>query len=188
MRLRPAVLAMLVLLLSSTPAQAGHHPATMTITAGPSGTIDTGNAEFRFSASKPDTDPVCRLTGPGQGGTFAACATSTKQTYSGLANGSYAFSVRDGRFSSAPVASRSFTVAEPDTTITRARAERPRRDAVTSRSPAGRRRRSSAGSTAATFAAALAVHDDRVTDEGPHTFEVRAVDTAAHLIRRATAR
>ena len=147
----------------------------MKITAGPSGTIDTGDAEFRFSASKPDVDPVCRLTGPGQGGTFAACATSTRQTYSGLADGSYTFSVRDGRFSSAPVASRSFTVAKPDTTIT-AGPSGPTNDATPAFSFSG----TSASAfqcrvDGATFATCSSPFTAAALTDGPHTFEVRAL-------------
>ena len=91
--------------------------ATMTITSGPTGTVNTGDVQFNFSSNDPSVEPVCRLTGPGQPGTFAPCYKSNTQPYTGLANGAYTFSVRDGAFASAPVASRSFTVALLDTTI-----------------------------------------------------------------------
>ena len=93
---------------------------TVTITSGPTGTINTSSASFAFTSTEPGVSYQCRLTGPGQPGTFAACAQPGTQSYSGLGNGSYTFSVRalDGVFTDPPTASRAFTVEQLDTTIT----------------------------------------------------------------------
>ncbi|MDA0164689.1 Ig-like domain-containing protein [Solirubrobacter ginsenosidimutans] len=94
-------------------------PATYTITSGPNGTtITTDSVQFDFSSTDPSADPVCQLTGPGQSAGFVTCYKSNAALYTGLGNGSYTFSVRDSAFPSGPVASRLFTVAALDTTIT----------------------------------------------------------------------
>jgi hypothetical protein len=94
---------------------------TMTINSGPTGTINVRNASFTFSTPEPGVTVQCRLTGPGQPGTFSTCSSATAQSYASLADGSYTFSVRalDGVFTDPPTASRSFVVdATFDTTIT----------------------------------------------------------------------
>ncbi len=106
-------------------------PATRTFTvdtAAPDTTIDAGppavanqrSVSLGFSASKPGSTFECRLTGPGQTGTFAACTSPA--SYANLADGSYVFDVRasDPASHADPTpASRAFTVdtAAPDTTI-----------------------------------------------------------------------
>ena len=82
-----------------------------TINSGPTGTITVNSASFGFSSETGATFQ-CKLDGPGAiTGTYAAC-TSPK-AYSGLANGSYTFSVRAtdtaGNVDPTP-ATRAFTV------------------------------------------------------------------------------
>ncbi|MGH3023447.1 MAG: HYR domain-containing protein [Gaiellaceae bacterium] len=50
-------------------------------------------AEFTFSA-EPGTTVACRLEGPSGTGTFTPCASASGQTYSGLADGAYLFTVQ----------------------------------------------------------------------------------------------
>jgi len=152
--------------------------ATMTITSGPSGTVDSGDVEFRFSSSEPGVDPVCQLTGPGQTGGFVACYKTNAQPYGGLANGDYTFSVRDGAFPSAPVASRSFTVAALDTTITGGPGG-PTNDNTPTFTFAG----TSAAAfecrvDTAAFAPCTSPFTPPALAEGDHTFEVRALSAA----------
>jgi hypothetical protein len=49
--------------------------------------------QFTFSAD-PDSTLDCRLEGPGQTAGFEPCETSTEQSYSGLEDGSYLFTLR----------------------------------------------------------------------------------------------
>ena len=63
-------------------------PPETTISAGPSGTITTGNASFSFSSSEPGSSFQCRL----DGGSWALC--SSPKAYSGLADGDHTFEVR----------------------------------------------------------------------------------------------
>jgi hypothetical protein len=55
-------------------------------------TNQTG-VEFTFSADSESTLD-CRLEGPGQGGVFEECDSSTEQTYSSLSDGTYLFTLR----------------------------------------------------------------------------------------------
>jgi hypothetical protein len=48
---------------------------------------------FTFSAD-PDSTLDCRLEGPGQGGVFEECDSSTEQSYSSLSDGRYLFTLR----------------------------------------------------------------------------------------------
>jgi hypothetical protein len=95
-----------------TPPPAEEPPADTTppdtsILSGPSGTTTATGAEFAFTATEAGSSFECRL----DGGSFAAC-TSPK-SYSGLAVGSHAFSVRAkdaaGNVDATP-ATRSWTV------------------------------------------------------------------------------
>ena len=52
----------------------------------------------RLQLERPGADPVCQLTGPGQPGGYVTCYKSNAQPYSGLANGTFTFSVRDSAF------------------------------------------------------------------------------------------
>ncbi len=96
--------------------------ATVTITDGPSGTVTSGDVQFGFNANEPGTTVQCQLTGPGQSGGFATCYKSNAQPYSGLADGTYTFSVRavTSSFPNPAPTTQTFTVdtTPPDTTIT----------------------------------------------------------------------
>ena len=96
--------------------------ATVTINDGPSGTITTGDVLFDFQANEPGATVQCQLTGPGQTGGFATCYKSNAQPYSGLADGTYTFSVRavTSSFPNPAPTTQTFTVdtTPPDTTIT----------------------------------------------------------------------
>jgi hypothetical protein len=62
-------------------------PPETTIEAGPSGSVNTADATFSFSASEPATFE-CAL----DGAVYAAC--SSPQAYTGLTDGAHAFQVR----------------------------------------------------------------------------------------------
>jgi hypothetical protein len=87
-------------------------PPQTTIDSGPSGTTTNDSPSFAFSSDKPGSTFRCRLDGPGAAtGSYAPC--SSAQSYSGLAQGSYTFSVyatdAAGNDDATP-ATRSFTV------------------------------------------------------------------------------
>ncbi len=91
-----------------------------TIDSGPTGPTGGNAPSFGFSASETSTFE-CKLDGPGATvGTFVGC--TTPRAFTGLADGTYTFSVRAtdtaGNLDATP-ATRSFTVdtAAPDTTI-----------------------------------------------------------------------
>jgi hypothetical protein len=68
-------------------------PPTTTIDSGPSGLTNNANPSFTFHANEAGSTYQCKRDGPGGTvGVFAAC-TSPK-AYTGLADGSYTFSVR----------------------------------------------------------------------------------------------
>jgi hypothetical protein len=82
-----------------------------TINSGPTGTINVNSASFGFTSETGATFQ-CKLDGPGATtGTYGSCASP--KAYSGLANGSYTFSVRAtdtaGNVDASP-ATRAFTV------------------------------------------------------------------------------
>ncbi len=89
-----------------------------TITEGPSGTITTSAATFRFTSSIPGSSFECRM----DGGAWATCASP--KTYTGLIDGDHVFEVRakfNGVADQTP-ASRAFfvdaDVTQPDVTVT----------------------------------------------------------------------
>jgi FG-GAP-like repeat/Bacterial Ig-like domain len=85
-------------------------PPPVAITSGPSGITDDDAPSFAFDAGEPGATLECRLDGPaGTMDGFAGC-TSPK-AYSGLADGSYSFSVRaTDPVGNTAAATRSFTV------------------------------------------------------------------------------
>ena len=153
--------------------------ATMTINGGPTGTISTDSVQFDFSSSEPGVNPVCQLTGPGQAGGYTACYKSNAQPYSGLANGAYTFSVRDGAFPSSTPATRAFTVAALDTTITAFPPE-PTNDTTPTFSFTGVNGASSfqCRVDTAAFATCVSPFTTAALAAGTHTFEVRALSAA----------
>ena len=109
-----AVLACGILLVVVPYASA--EPTPPTITTSPVGTSTSGSVAFGFSATDVTTTQFrCTLTGPTSSGPEPC--TSPK-SYSGLADGSYTFSVQAGDATDAfsTAATESFTVAAPDTT------------------------------------------------------------------------
>jgi hypothetical protein len=149
--------------------------ATMTITGGPSGTVPSGDVEFTFNASEPGVAPLCQLTGPGQPGGYVACYKVNAQPYSGLANGAYTFSVRDGAFPGSTPATRTFTVAGPDTTITGGPSG-PTNDTTPQFTFTGANASSfQCRVDSATFATCTSPHTTAALAPGAHTFEVRAL-------------
>jgi hypothetical protein len=153
--------------------------ATMTITTGPSGTVDSGDVQFNFSSNEPGVAPVCQLAGPGQTLGYVPCYKSNAQPYGGLANGTYTFSVRDGAFPASTPATRTFTVAALDTLITTG-ADGPTNDTTPTYS--------FTGTLAASFqcrfdtgpfaACASPFTPTTALGQGAHTFEVRALNAA----------
>ncbi|HEX8648440.1 MAG TPA: heparin lyase I family protein, partial [Thermoleophilaceae bacterium] len=84
------------------------------IDSGPTGTITTSSATFGFSSPDGTATIECKLDGPGTTqGTYATCP-GTSKSYTGLANGTYTFSVqaRDPATNVDPSpATRTFTVS-----------------------------------------------------------------------------
>jgi hypothetical protein len=93
---------------AASPPPGDTTPPDTTIDSGPSGTVNSGSANFTFSSTEPGSAFECSL----DGGAFGAC-TSPKG-YTGLADGSHTFSVRatDATGNTDPTpASRTWTVA-----------------------------------------------------------------------------
>ncbi len=94
-------------------------PPETSIDSGPSGTVDTDSATFKFSANESVYTFQCRLDSTSEGD-WRDC--SSPKTYTGLSNGSHTFQVRaiDNAFNfeDSP-ASRTWTIDRPppDTTI-----------------------------------------------------------------------
>jgi hypothetical protein len=152
-------------------------PATYTITGGPTGTISADSAQIDFSTSDPSATPECRLAGPGQPGTYGPCYKSNAALYTNLANGAFTFSVRDADFPSSTPATRSFTVAALDSTITGWPPE-PTNDTTPTFTFTGAN-----GAVTfqcrvdgAAFASCSSPFTTPAQAPGPHTFEVRALN------------
>lgn len=151
-----------------------------TITAGPSSPSNSANASFSFSASEGGGSFQCSL----DGGAFTGC-TSPK-TYTGLAAGPHTFRVRAidaaGNLDASP-ATHGWTIdlAAPETTIDTAPAS-----LTSSTSATFTFSSSESGSTfecsldAGAFGACTSPHSYGALAEGPHTFRVRASDTAGN--------
>jgi hypothetical protein len=87
-------------------------PSPPTVQSGPSGVTSDGSPSFTFAPSDGGATVECSLTGPGQTGVFAPCASPA--SFSGLAPGDYVFTVRArDAAGNTTTSSRSFTVAVP---------------------------------------------------------------------------
>jgi hypothetical protein len=152
-------------------------PATYTITGGPTGTISSDAAQIDFSSSDPSATPACQLTGPGQAGGYGPCYKSNAALYTNLPNGAFTFSVRDADFPSSTPATRSFTVAALDSTITDG-PNGPTNDTTPTFAFTGAN--GAVGFQCrvdgATFAACTTPATTLTLTEGAHTFEVRALN------------
>jgi hypothetical protein len=153
--------------------------ATYTITGGPSGTISSDSAQLDFSSSDPSATPECQLTGPGQTGGYAACYKSNAALYTNLANGTFTFSVRDSAFPSSTPATRTFTVAALDTTITGGPSG-PTNDTTPTFTFTGVNGAVSfqCRVDGATFATCASPFTTAALGQGAHTFEVRALSAS----------
>ncbi len=92
-------------------------PPNTTITAGPSGSVNSSSASFSFTSNEPGSTFECRI----DGGSYSSC--TSPQMYTGLADGMHTFDVHaiDAATNvAATPASRTWTVdtVAPDTTIT----------------------------------------------------------------------
>jgi parallel beta-helix repeat protein len=99
-----------IVFCSANPPPDDATPPETTIDSGPSGTITSTTATFAFSSSETNSHFECKLE-PVESA-FSSCVSP--KSYSGLANGSYTFSVRAidaaGNTDTSP-ATRSFTVS-----------------------------------------------------------------------------
>ena len=151
------------------------------ITAGPSGTVNSSSASFAFSATQAGSSFECKL----DSGSYAAC-TSPK-VYLGLSNGSHTFSVRAkdtrGNVDATP-ATRTWTVdtSAPGTSITSGPT-----GSVNSTSASFGFSATEAGSSfeckldAGAWAACTSPKAYSSLANGSHTFSVRAKDAAGNV-------
>jgi hypothetical protein len=77
----------------SVVVQQGPTPDPPTLTDHVPSLTNKTSAHFEFSADS-GADLECRLTGPGATDTFAPCATDSSQSFTGLQEGSYGFTVQ----------------------------------------------------------------------------------------------
>jgi hypothetical protein len=73
--------------------QVGPSPPSPTLASDVTAVTNKTSVNLTFSAG-PDLTLDCRLQGPGQTGEFEPCQSSTAQSYSGLEDGSYLFTLR----------------------------------------------------------------------------------------------
>jgi len=151
-----------------------------TITAGPSGTVNSSSASFSFTSTETGSTFTCSL----DGAVFSACGSP--QSYSGLANGSHTLQVRAtdaaGNIDATP-ASRIWTIdtLAPDTTITAGPS-----GSVTSTSASFSFTATETGSAFAcsldnaAFSACSSPQNYTSLSNGSHTFQVRATDAVGN--------
>jgi len=155
-------------------------PVDTTITAGPSGSVNSTSASFSFTATVTGSTFACSL----DGSAFSAC-TSPK-AYSGLTNGSHTFQVRatnPSGFTDPTPASRTWTMdtVAPDTTITVGPS-----GSVNSTSASFSFTSTEAGSTFAcsidggAFSSCTSPKAYSGLTGGSHTFQVRATDAVGN--------
>jgi hypothetical protein len=160
---------------------------TTTIDSGPGSTAD-GTADFAFSSNEAGSTFECKLDGPGATtGTFDSC--TSPQSYPGLADGSYTFSVRATDTSNntdASPATQAFTVdnTAPDTTIDTGPGSTTdgTADFTFSSNEAGtfECKLDGPGATTGTFATCTSPKSYPSLADGNYTFSVRAKDTAGN--------
>jgi len=151
-----------------------------TITAGPSGTVNSSSASFSFTATETGSTFTCSL----DGAAFSAC--SSPINYTGLSSATHTFQVRAtdsaGNIDATP-ASRSWTVdtLAPDTTITAGPS-----GSVNSTSASFSFTATESGSTfacsldGAAFSTCSSPKNYTSLANGSHTFQVRATDTVGN--------
>ena len=165
-------------------------PATRTFTVDTTapdttlGTVTTGaSSSFAFS-SEPGATFECKLDRPSGAGTFAAC--TSPQTYTGLTDGSYTFTVRAkdaaGNVDQTP-ATRSFTVdtTAPETTIDSATTGASSSFSFTSEPGATFECKLDGPSGAGTYATCTSPQTYTGLTDGAYTFSVRARDAAGNI-------
>ena len=161
---------------------------TATIDSGPSGSVTTTAVTFEFSSADADVRTLqCRLRGT----PFAPCGSP--QSYAGLADGRYVFNVRAidraGNVQR-PAAGRVFTVdvTPPTSTIDSGPAPGTtigsRDTSFGFSSPDPDLLRFDCRVDAGPFSSCSSPVDLTGLADGPHTFRVRAVDTARNLAGR----
>jgi hypothetical protein len=165
------------------PPPQGTTPPETTIDSGPSGTVSTSSADFRFSASEDGSTFECSL----DGSAFEHC--SSPQSYTDLSEGSHTLEVKatDQASNTDPTpASRIWTVdtTSPETTIDSGPADGA---TLSSGDASFTFSASEAGSTfecgldGAAFASCTSPKDYTGLSESLHTFEVRATDGAGNV-------
>jgi hypothetical protein len=154
-------------------------PPNTTITSGPSGPFNSTSAAFTYTSSEVGSTFQCSL----DGAAFGTCPPS----YTGLSQGSHSFRVRaiDAAGTIDPTPDlRTWTVdtADPDTTINTGPS------APTKVNPPVFTFSSSEGSSTfecrvdtGTFMDCTSPHTTASLTQGPHTFEVRAIDSAGNV-------
>jgi hypothetical protein len=152
-------------------------PPSVSVTAGPTGTVGTSSATFAFSASEPAAFS-CSLDGGG----VSSCASPA--TVAGLGDGSHTFSVRAtdaaGNPGQAVVATWTVDTAPPETTVSSAPT-----GIVASRSATIAFSSSEDGTfecrlDGSAFAACTSPTTLVGVVDGPHVFEVRATDAVGN--------
>jgi hypothetical protein len=154
-------------------------PPDTTITAGPSGSTSQSSATFSFTSTKSGSSFQCRL----DGGSLASCTSPV--SYSALADGSHTFTVVAtdslGNVDATP-ATRTWTIdtIAPDSTVTGSPS-----DPSNVVSPSFTFTSTETGTfqcqiDGGAFGSCTSPYTAAGLSEGPHTFAVRATDTAGN--------
>ena len=154
-------------------------PPRATITSGPSGTVRSSEATFRFSSSESGSTFACRL----DESAFVPC--TSPRTYSRLSDGSHTFAVRatDAAGNTGDPAVRSWRI---DTTAPAATITSGPSGAVASRTATFTFLSSEQGSSfqcrldGANFSSCASPRTYAGLGDGTHTFAVRATDAAGN--------
>ncbi len=154
-----------------------------TIDSGPSGTTSDNTPTYTFSSSEPGSTFECRV----DGGAWASC--SSPHTTAALSDGPHSFEVRAidpaGNVDQTP-ASRSITVATGDTTPPQTTIDSGPSGTTSDNTPTYTFSSSEPGSSfqcrvdGGAWASCSSPHTTAALADGPHTFEVRAIDAAGN--------